>query len=174
VRLQVMSYALVGYDKSYWDGLDSALRRAAARGVEVELIVADWSMDAKKEPWIKSLSVLPRTTVKVVSIPQPDGDFIEFGRVAHSKFLTVDGEVGWIGTSNAAGDYFFKSRNVGLLVRGAPLVADLDRRFELTWTSAYADSVKPGRAYHAPPRTRKDRDAAPKGDGGGKGDKAGG
>ena len=156
VRVQIMSYAIVGYDKSYWDDLDRALRRAAARGVDVELLVADWSMSKKSQPVLKSLAVMPHLTVKFMAIPQPEGTFIEYGRVVHAKYMVVDGHFSWVGTSNWSRDYFASSRNVGIVVEGASLATKLDGWFEHNWTSEYAELVRPGRRYHAPPRTARD------------------
>ncbi len=156
VRIQLMTYALVGYDKQYWDELDRALRRAAARGVKVELMVADWNLSKSKQPYLKSLVVLPGIKVKVVAIPQIEGDFVEFGRVVHAKYMVVDGQWSWVGTSNWSRDYFHGSRNVGVVVEGAALASQLDAWFAHTWTSPYAQELRPARRYHAPPRTLRD------------------
>lgn len=156
VRIQIMTYALVGYDKQYWDELDRALRRAAARGVEVELMVADWNLSKSKQPHLKSLVVLPKVQVKYIQIPQLEGNFIEFGRVAHAKYMVIDGRWSWVGTSNWSRDYFHGSRNVGVIVEGEVLARQLDGWFEHTWTSPYAEVLRPARRYHAPPRTKRD------------------
>ena len=156
VHAQVMSYALIGYDKKYWDTLDTALRRAAARGVEVQFIVADWSMSKKKQDALKSLQVMSHLEVRVMSIPQIDGeDFVEFGRVVHAKYLVVDGKWSWVGTSNWSRDYFHGSRNVGVVVQGKSFGADLDQWFERMWNSEYAQTIDPSKSYTAPPRQKK-------------------
>lgn len=152
VRVQVMSYALKGYDKTYWDELDRALRRAAARGVDVQVVVANWSMSKWKAPALQSLQVMPHIEVRVVSIPEWSGGFIEFSRVVHAKYVVVDGKWSWVGTSNWSRDYFLGSRNVGLVVKGTEFAAPLDTWFERMWTSEYAETVDPTRAYEAPKR----------------------
>jgi len=156
VRAQVMTYALIGYDKKYWDALDTALRRAAARGVEVQFIVADWSLHKKKQEALKSLQVMSHVEVRVMSIPQIEGEeFVEFGRVAHAKYLVVDGTWAWVGTSNWSRDYFYGSRNVGVVVDGGTFGADLDVWFERMWNSEYAETIDPAKSYRAPARQEK-------------------
>jgi phosphatidylserine/phosphatidylglycerophosphate/cardiolipin synthase-like enzyme len=153
VRAQVMSYALVGYDKKYWDELDRAMRRAAARGVEVQFIVADWSLYKQKQDALKSLQVMRHLEVRVMSIPQFSEYFVNYGRVVHAKFLVVDGRLSWLGTSNWSRDYFHGSRNVGLMVEGEPFAAELDDWFSRMWESEYAQTIDPSVVYKAPRRS---------------------
>lgn len=155
VRVQVMSYTLVGYDKQYWDELDRALRRAAARNVEVQFIVADWSMSRSKQDYLKSLQVMPHLEVRVMSIPQFSEHFVNFGRVVHAKYMVVDSRWSWVGTSNWSRDYFHGSRNVGVVVEGKPFAAELDDWFLRMWNSEYAKTIDPSASYEAPKRTLK-------------------
>jgi phosphatidylserine/phosphatidylglycerophosphate/cardiolipin synthase-like enzyme len=71
--------------------------------------------------------------------------------VVHAKYLVVDGEKAWIGTSNWERGYFHDSRNVGLIVDGRPFAQKLERFFQSGWTSRYAEPVDPDADY-APPR----------------------
>ena len=119
-------------------------------------MVADWNLSKSKQPYLKSLVVLPNVMVKYVQIPQLEGNFIEFGRVVHAKYMVVDGSWSWVGTSNWSRDYFHGSRNVGVIVEGASVAAQLDSWFEHTWSSQYAEQLRPARRYHAPPRTKRD------------------
>jgi phosphatidylserine/phosphatidylglycerophosphate/cardiolipin synthase-like enzyme len=154
VRVQLLKYETSDYEHGYFQELDAALRRAAARGVQVELLVADWS----KKRWVieglQSLQCMPRAEVRLVTIPEHSAGFIPFARVVHAKYLVVDGERAWLGTSNWGRGYFFESRNVGLVVEGAPFAAQLDAFFESLWDSEYAETVKPGASYEAP-RTKE-------------------
>lgn len=150
VRVQVMTYELVGYDKSYWDTLDRALRQAARRGVEVELLVSHWNLRWGKLHDIQSLTVHKNLRVKVLTVPEHASGFIPFARVAHSKFMVVDGQRGWLGTSNWSRGYFEQSRNVGLVYEGASLAADMDAIFSRAWGSEYAEDLDPGKAYPKP------------------------
>lgn len=152
VRLQLMSYAIKGYSGDSWDGLDQALRRAAARGVQVELLVADWSKASPKVEALQDLARVDNITVKFASLPEHSGGFIDFARVVHSKFLVVDGRTSWVGTSNGAGDYFFASRNVGVFVEGEAFATDLDRFFGRTWDSELVEVVDPEASYTPPKR----------------------
>lgn len=154
VRLQALSYELVGYDKIEWRALDDALRAAAGRGVKVELIVADWSKSGDKLKSVQALMGVPGVTVKFATIPEASTGFVSFARVVHSKYITVDGEWSWIGTSNLSRDYFHGSRNVGIVARGAPLAAQLDAYFDTLWGSSYVEVVDPARADYAPPRRK--------------------
>jgi phosphatidylserine/phosphatidylglycerophosphate/cardiolipin synthase-like enzyme len=150
VRVQLLSYHTESYDKSRFDDLDLALRAAASRGVQVELMVADWSKKPSAIKPLQDLQRLDNLTVKLVTIPPWSGGFIPFARVIHAKFMTVDGRSSWIGTSNWSGDYFLKSRNVGVTVEGAPFASDLDRVFDSLWHSPFAEVVDPDGAYEEP------------------------
>ncbi|MDP2306252.1 MAG: phospholipase D-like domain-containing protein [Pseudomonadota bacterium] len=154
IRLQALSYERVGYDKIEWTALDEALRAAAGRGVAVELIVADWSKSGDKLKSVQGLMGVPGITVKFASIPEASTGFVSFARVVHSKYITVDGAWSWIGTSNLSRDYFYGSRNVGIVTRGAPLATQLDAYFDTLWTSSYVEVVDPLRADYSPPRRK--------------------
>lgn len=150
VRVQVMSYAVANYDGSTFTEIDDALRRADERGVAVELIVANWQKSRKKVAHLKEMQARPHTTVRFVNIPEHSAGFVPFARVVHAKYVTVDGERAWLGTSNFSGDYFLQSRNVGVVLEGAPAAARLDTIFERLWQSDYAETVDPLAEYEAP------------------------
>lgn len=150
VRLQFLSYGIVNYDGSEFRDLDDALRAAAGRGVAVEMILADWCKDEKRIAHLQELQRLPNLTIRLVTIPEHSAGFIPYARVVHRKSITVDGQRSWLGTSNGSGDYFHKSRNVGLVVEGAAFATDLDRLFERVWESAYAETVDPEATYEEP------------------------
>ncbi|MHB8079579.1 MAG: phospholipase D-like domain-containing protein [Candidatus Krumholzibacteriia bacterium] len=155
VRLQLLSYSPAVRGGGYWDDLDAALRRAAARGVHVEIILSNW---AKRQPalsWIRSLATAPNVAVKFTNIPEAATGYIPFARVEHAKYLIADDNACWLGTSNGSRDYFRESRNVSLFVRGRPgqgVAADLAAVFATSWDGPYAEPVSPCGEY-APPRT---------------------
>lgn len=151
VRLQVLSYARLGYGGERFDSLDLALRRAAARGVRVELMVADWNLRPGGVDDLKALARTRGIEVRFVTIPQASAGFIPYARVIHAKVLVVDGEAAWLGTSNAGGDYFLKSRNVGVIVRGRGFASEVEGVFEGLWRGPYARVIDPEATY-APPR----------------------
>ncbi len=150
VQLQLLSYALVGHDGARFEGIDRALRAAAARGVEVQLLVADWN---KRPPAIGDLQALQRVPgiqVRMATIPPASEGFIPFARVIHSKLMIVDRRITWVGTSNFSGDYFFRSRNLGVIVDGAPFAADVGRIFADLWGSTYVYDLDPDAVYEPP------------------------
>ncbi len=154
VRVQLLNYKTSDYQGRHFDELDAALRRAAARKVDVELLVSDWSKKRWTIEGLQSLQCMPRIEVRLVTIPEHSAGFIPFARVVHAKYLVVDGQRAWLGTSNWGRDYFHASRNVGLVVDGAAFASQLDGFFEDLWSSEYAEVVDPGARYEAP-RTKE-------------------
>ena len=109
VRLQALTYA-------HTSGLSEALVAAAARGVQVQLIVSDWELRPKTLAALRALD--PRVEVRIFTVPMASTGFIDFARVVHAKYCVVDGARGWVGTGNFEPDFFERSRNVGLLIDG--------------------------------------------------------
>lgn len=149
VRVQLLTYR-AGRGERAFDDLESALKRAAARGAAVELLLADWCKRKGTVEGVQALARVPGVRARFVTIPQWSGGFIPHARVAHAKYLVVDGERAWLGTSNWERDYFHRSRNVGLLLEGAPIAGRLDRYFRDGWESPYAADVDPDARYEAP------------------------
>jgi phosphatidylserine/phosphatidylglycerophosphate/cardiolipin synthase-like enzyme len=150
VHVQLLGYRAEMRDGAPFPDLDDALRAAALRGVQVRLLIADWS---KRPPAIRSLQRLaevPGIEVKLVTIPRWSGGFIPFARVIHAKYMVIDGAAAWVGTSNWEGDYFTRSRNVGVIVEDSAFANRLDRIFQEGWDGPYATLVDPGATY-APP-----------------------
>lgn len=147
IRFQLLSYHLVGRDHNYWNVLDDALRRAAARGVEVEMILANWSKGSSSMQYLKSLQSLRHVSVRLATIPQWSGGFIPFARVIHAKYLVVDGRSSWVGTSNWGKSYFHDTRNVGLVMQDPKIAAQLETFFSRLWESDYVEDVDPCKTY---------------------------
>jgi phosphatidylserine/phosphatidylglycerophosphate/cardiolipin synthase-like enzyme len=150
VRVQVLTYRARGRDGSEFRELEDALKRASARGVQVELLVSDWSKRPGTIEGLQALQAPPGLTVKILTVPRGSGGFIPFARVVHAKYMVVDEEQAWVGTSNWERDYFTQTRNVGLIVEGAAFAQRLERFFQDNWSSTYAAEVDPHAAY-APP-----------------------
>ena len=150
VRVQLLTYRSVGRDSTYFSALESALRAAAARGVQVQLLLSDWCKRRGTIEGLQSLQAVPGIDVRLVTIPPWSGGFIPFARVIHAKYLVVDGRALWLGTSNWEKDYFYDSRNVGVIVEGG-LARRLERFFLDSWKSPYAADVDPC-AHYEPPR----------------------
>lgn len=143
IRIQVLSYRDHARDGSPFPTLDEALRRAAARDVRVELVVSDWSLKKPKDAEaLRSLAESRNVFVRVITIPTFSGGPIPFARVAHAKYMTVDGALAWIGSSNWEGDYFTKSRNVGVVARRREVASALDRVFADVWSSPHTRGLE--------------------------------
>lgn len=155
VRVQVMAYAPLSYGaqhtRPFYGVIDNALRAAAARGVRIELMVANWNTKKPDIAWLKSLALVPNVRIKVVTIPPASSGFIPFARVIHSKLMTIDGETAWIGTSNWTGGYLDNSRNLELVLHSAAMCQRLDKLYGQLWGSVYAESLKFDHDY-PPPR----------------------
>ncbi|MDB4992592.1 MAG: Cardiolipin synthetase [Myxococcaceae bacterium] len=138
VHVQVLTYRAGSRDGSPFRDLDDALRRAAARGVEVHLLVANWSKRGESKASIDELAHVPGVTVRVITIPDPSSGPIPFARVAHAKYMVTDGAHAWVGTSNWEGDYFTRSRNVGVWLDGGAIPGELEVVFNDGWSGVYA------------------------------------
>lgn len=141
----------LGYLAGDWNELEAPLKRAAARGVEVQLLFADWTKRGKTIRGLQALARVPHITVKLTTIPAWSGGFIPFARVSHAKALIVDGTRGWLGTSNWEKDYFYRTRNVGVTIDDPAVAAQLSAFFATLWTQPYAIVVDPNATY-TPPR----------------------
>ena len=148
LRVQLLSFKSKRRGGGAWLGLHQALTRAAKRGVQVEVLVAHWS-----QHHIHELCVAlghPNIQVKMVRLPQAKAGFIPFARVVHAKYMTIDGERAWVGTSNWAWGYFHNSRNVSLFVEGAAMAQRLDQVFNGLWRGPYAEAVNADSRYPRP------------------------
>lgn len=150
VRVALLTCKPVGREGSYFEELDGALRRAAARGVRVELCVADWGKRPGTLEGLRSLQALRGVEVRFVTVPPDAGGHIPFARVVHSKFMVVDERRGWVGTSNWEASYFERGRNLGLVFDGRALAAALTSRFARTFESEYAYPVDLCAEYEVP------------------------
>lgn len=147
IRIQLLTYSPVTGKTRFWPAIDNELRAAAVRGVTVQLLVSDWNLASPAVEHLKSLTFIPNIEVRIASIPESGKGHIPFARVVHSKYMTVDGNLLWLGTSNWGEDYFTESRNVELILRDPVLAAQGDRIFEKLWTSRYAIRLDPSRTY---------------------------
>ena len=147
IRGQVMTYALAEHGAKRWADLDSAFRLAAARGVKVELVFADWAMGGAADRDIKALSKTENIHIKISSLPQHSSGFTPFSRVEHQKYLTIDGETSYLTTSNWGPGYFLPSRGVALFIKGHAAAAALEDVFGRAWTGPYVQPVDPLKEY---------------------------
>ena len=150
VRVQLLSYHANERNGARFGALDDALRRAAARGVAVRLLVAHWSQRGSRIAELQELQRAPGLDVAIVTVPEHSSGFLPFARVAHAKYCVVDDERAWVGTSNWSRDYFEKSRNAGVFVEGRSFAASLSDFFEGNWSSEYTAVIDPEAAYDEP------------------------
>jgi phosphatidylserine/phosphatidylglycerophosphate/cardiolipin synthase-like enzyme len=151
ITVQLLTYSIEGDARhEKFAAIDQALRRAAGRGVSVRLLVSDWNLRSPGLKGLQALARVPNVGIKFVVIPQERRGFIPYARVIHSKVMRVDGDISWVGTSNWGYDYFFRSRNVEVVLRRPEIARVLDVIFLSLWNGPYARRLDPGKEYHAP------------------------
>ncbi|WP_406663125.1 phospholipase D-like domain-containing protein [Gallaecimonas sp. GXIMD1310] len=153
VLIQVMEYAPLSYAtgrRPYYAVIDDAIRRTAQRGVKIELMVADWNTKEPELSYLKSLQVLPNVTVKIVTLPQASQGFIPYARVMHTKTMTIDGKIAWLGTSNWEGGYLDNSRNLEVVMNSPKMAKRLAELHQQLWNSRYAKVLDINRQYPKP------------------------
>ncbi|TPW15864.1 MAG: Phospholipase D family protein, partial [bacterium] len=133
IAVQLLTYKPRSRSGEMWDELDGALRRAAKRGVAVRLLVSNWGKRAGTVEQLQELSQVSGFELRFMNIPEWSGGFIPFARTAHAKYMVVDGRRFWLGTSNWERDYFYNSRNVGIVGVGRALGAELSQFFRNGW-----------------------------------------
>lgn len=131
------------------EALDQALRRAAARGVAVKLLVSDWEADGPGMVSLQSLAGVPNVEVRLSVVPEWTGGYIPYARVEHCKYAVADSTRTWVGTSNWEPGYFHGSRNVAVTLWNRPLAFQARRVFEASWAAPGALRVRPGERYPA-------------------------
>ena len=152
IFLNVMEYSPKSQYKPnmYNGGYDDAFRRAAARGVNVKILVSDWSQHEPNISYLKSLSMLQNVEVKILTIPRLKEKYLPFARVQHCKYLVIDREKSWLGSSNWEPDYFLATRNISLLMTGKKTTMTLRQMFLNSWTGEYAEFIDVNKQYRRP------------------------
>jgi phosphatidylserine/phosphatidylglycerophosphate/cardiolipin synthase-like enzyme len=134
----------------WWAPLDAALRDAAARGVKVRIIVADWALREPMQAYLKSLALMPGIEVKYSALPEAPRGFIPYARVEHCKYAVADGRRSSIGTGNWSWSYFETTVDASLFIAGAAPARTLEAIFERDWMGRYVHTIEPGNLYKAP------------------------
>lgn len=143
IRVQLLDYSPVSGAKVYWPDLDDALRAAALRGVKIQMLLSNGVTTQRAMEYLKSLVMISGVEIKTVTLPQYSGGAIPYARVIHSKYMIVDDEVFWIGTSNWGKGYFFNSRNIELILRQPSIAQTGTSIFQKLWSSSYAQRIDP-------------------------------
>ncbi len=131
------------------DAIDQALRRAAARGVRIRLLISDWQAGSESMQTLDSLAAVPGIEVRLSSVPEWSRAYIPFARVDHSKYMVVDTLVTWVGTSNWEPSYFHAARNLAVTLRNRPLAGAAREVFEVGWKANADRPVRDRRVYPA-------------------------
>ena len=154
LRIQVMTLSAIKQygPKGWWPQVDSALRDAAARGVEVRIVVADWALHKPMQAYLKSLALMPNITVKFSSVPASSQGFIAYARVEHAKYAVADDDAVYVGTGNWEWSYFNNTLDASVFVHGAAPAKTLTSIFDRDWNGPYVTTLAPGEDY-TPPRT---------------------
>ncbi len=126
--------------------------RAAARDVRIDILLSHWVTGPGSEEKLGAITSTPGVTLKIVTIPDDPAGFIPFARVAHAKYMVVDGRTAWVGTSNFSGDYFHQSRNVGVFIEGGAFAQQLVAVFQRSWSGPYVETYDPARHATVKPR----------------------
>jgi phosphatidylserine/phosphatidylglycerophosphate/cardiolipin synthase-like enzyme len=151
LTVQLLSYSLeIEESREKFTTIDKALRRAARRGVRVQMLVSNWNLRLPQVKSLQDLARVPNIEVKFATIPQAARGFIPYARVVHSKVMRIDDDISWVGTSNWGYDYFFKSRNVEVVLRLPAVARVLDEIFLSIWNGPYVQSLEPEKEYTPP------------------------
>lgn len=154
LRIQVMTLSAIRQfgPKGWWGEIDNALRDAAARGVQVHIIVADWALREPTQAYLKSLALMPGISIKFSQLPPSPEGFIAYARVEHAKYAIADDRSVYIGNGNWEWAYFHASVDASVFVQGVGPARTLAHIFDQDWNGPYTTALDPGRNY-AEPRT---------------------
>jgi phosphatidylserine/phosphatidylglycerophosphate/cardiolipin synthase-like enzyme len=148
VSVQVLQYGARTHG-----GADSTLHRAllaaVRRGVKVRMVVSDWTLGGSNEPALRDLAA-HGVEVKISRVPEWSGGYVPFARVEHCKYMVVDGDWLWIGTSNWEPSYFLDTRNLGLTIHDPVLAKQAGAVFAASWAAPTAAAYGPD--THLPAR----------------------
>jgi phospholipase D3/4 len=152
LRIQVMTLSAIRQfgPKGWWADIDTALRNAAARGVQVRIIVADWALREPMQAYLKSLAVIPNVTVKFSQLPPSPQGFIPYARVEHAKYAVADDRSVYLGTGNWEWSYFNTTVDASVFVHGIGPAKTLTQIFDRDWTGPYVTALEAGKTYVAP------------------------
>lgn len=133
-----------------WESVQEALRQAAARGVQVHLLVSNWSTQRPEVLDLKELSRFPNIEVRIATIAEVPGRFIPYARVIHSKYAVADDQQLWLGTTNWERGMFMASRNVDVVVRRSEVAKQASRVFLQLWNASYSAPIDVEKEYVMP------------------------
>ena len=140
VQVQMYQYSTSVYQSAArFTDLEQALKKAAARGVQVQVMVDQATLKNGRAD-VQSLTSQKNIQVKIITIPQWSGGPLQYARLSHSKYMIIDGVMSWVGSENWSQSYFTQTRNVGILVQDASVTASVAQVFNKVWTSPYVSA----------------------------------
>jgi len=156
IFVDIFQYGLTSpYSETNLHDLDFALRRAAQRGVKVNLMVSDWSLEDPQRSHLESLRTMPNINVRAIGFPIHTSGYFAYARTSHPKMILVDSRYAWVGSANWQPGYFTNSRNLGIVTNHSTVTKDLKKFFLTAWTSRYSQDItgstskkKPSVPYH--------------------------
>jgi len=152
ITIQLLNFSTnIHKSKKKFILINDALKKAAKKGVRINILVSDWN---KKKPAVDDLIALSEIygiELKFITIPIAKDGFIPYSRVIHSKVMRIDDDICWIGTSNWSKDYFTKSRNFEVVLKNKKVALQLDCLFNSIWNSSYGLKIKSG-TFCIPPK----------------------
>lgn len=156
IRIMLLDYAALNRDHSYYGVIDQALRAAQAKGVKIKLLVSHWNQDKPEIYSLKSLAVLPQVEVKIAQLPEAKEGFIPFARVNHSKIMSIDNRIAWVGTSNWTGGYLDHSRNLEVVIKNGDMAKRVADLHEQLWSSSHSKPLDVMKEYPKPAKAAKE------------------
>ncbi|KAI1723297.1 PLD-like domain-containing protein [Ditylenchus destructor] len=158
IRISVMEYlpatVFLRNKNYYWPVIDNAIRAAAYRGINVELLISHWRYSKKDViSHLKSLlqfnDGLPRKgkriQIKIHNVPSDEKQAaIDHARVNHAKYMVTD-KAAYIGTNNWTADYFLFTGGVGMVIEAvdSPVIIEkFNQVFVRDWESPYATPLE--------------------------------
>jgi phosphatidylserine/phosphatidylglycerophosphate/cardiolipin synthase-like enzyme len=146
VSFQVLNYGTSGRGERLTD-LDDALRRAAARGVKVRMVISDWVLGGGGLKDLQSLATVPNVQIRISTLPEWSGGYIPFARVEHCKYMVVDDDWTWVGTDNWEPSYFTGTRNLAVTIKHAETARAARAIFDASWGAPSAHPLDPNATY---------------------------
>lgn len=141
VVVQVLQYGVRSHGAAD-STMHRALLAAAARGVNVRLIVSDWTLGGGNEDALRDLA-RHGVHVKISRVPDWRRGYVSFARVEHCKYMAVDSEWLWVGSSNWEPSYFLGTRNLGLTIHDPALAREGEKIFSTSWSAPTAADYGP-------------------------------
>lgn len=147
LKFEVMDYTpttMYFRPNTYWGPIDDALRAAALRGVQVNLLFSIWNHTNPTElPYWRSLNAI--NNIKVLTFQIPDSPYTPpapYTRVSHSKFIITD-QRAYVTTSNCGADYYLYTGGVSsnILSTTSEAYQTINTMFDWDWNSSYAKPI---------------------------------